>query len=54
MTKNQQITRTNNSTGAVFDYTLDTFEDFYLYAWGAMLTGVALAVVLFLIVVYVL
>ncbi len=54
MTKNASFTRKKNSTGALFDYTLDSFEDFYLYAWVAMLTGVALAVVLFLVVVYVL
>ena len=55
MTQNAaNITRKKNSTGLIFDYSLDTFEDLYFYAWAAMLTVSALAVVLFLVVVYVL
>ena len=54
MTQNKNVTRKNNSTGIIFENTIDTFEDLYLYAWAAMLTGSALAVVLFLVVVYVL
>lgn len=53
MTKNHK-TRRNNSTGLIFDYTLDTFETFYFYAWVAMLASVALSVVLYLVAVYVL
>ena len=53
MTKNHK-TQMNNSTGLIFDYTLDTFEDFYLYAWVAMLGSVALSVVLYLVAVYIL
>lgn len=40
--------------GIEIDYTVDSFEDMYLYAWVAMLTGVTLAVALFMFVVYVL
>lgn len=54
MKNKERKAQTNNSTGALFDYTVDSFEDLYLYAWVAMLSGTALAVVLFLFVVYVL
>lgn len=48
------INRKHYKREPFFDYTLDTFEDFYLYAWVAMLGSVLLSVVLFLVVVYVL
>lgn len=35
----------------VFDYTVDDWQTFGMYAFFAMLTGVLLAVVLFMIVV---
>ena len=53
MTQNTALTRKKNNTGIIFENTIDSFEDLYLYAWAAMLTGSALAVVLFLVVVYV-
>lgn len=54
MKNKERKAQKNNSTGALFNYTVDSFEDLYLYAWAAMLTGSGLAVVLFLFVVYVL
>lgn len=53
MTKNTS-TQTNNSTWLGFDLTLDTFADVYGLLFAAVLTGAALAVILFLVVVYVL
>lgn len=44
----------NSSTGQIFDYTLDTFENVYPLLWFAGLSGAMLAVILFLAVVYVL
>lgn len=54
MKNKERKAQTNNNTGALFDYTVDSFEDLYLYAFASVLTGSALAVVLFLVVVYVL
>lgn len=54
MKNKERKARKNNSTGIIFDYTVDTFEDLYLYAWVAMLSGALLSVFLMLFVVYVL
>ena len=51
---NTKNTRKNNSTGIIFDYSLDTFEDLVFYLYAAMLAGALLSVVLILVVVYVL
>lgn len=51
---NTKNTRKNNSTGIIFDYSLDTFEDLVFYLYAAMLAGASLSVVLILVVVYVL
>jgi len=53
MTQNHN-TRKHYKREPLFDYTLDTFEDFYLYAWMAFLGSILLNAVLILVVVYVL
>lgn len=53
MTKNHN-TRKHYKREPLFDYTLDTFEEFYRYAWLAMLGGTLASAVLILVVVYVL
>lgn len=48
------ISQLKNSINDVVDYSVDSFEDYYLYAWIGLVLGGLLSALLIVVVVYVL